>query len=972
MKISDFLRLRITPDNKQFDTIKNIRFYDDKELLLVGKGTTSVQSFCEQFFDYVYRNYSSSRAAEKLVKSNRKKYTKFSSSENMALVQRILNEICNDYAITNYNITCEVDNGNAKKPTNAPAAQVLKATPKPEVKQENTPAAAANTNGNGNVTVKLKALESELGRLSGEEKKQAEPVVDISGIEEPYIHPEIKKEAENKPQAQVKPQNQPQVQNQAQPQAQTKVQPQAQQQTKVQPQAQVQPQAKTQPQVQVQAQTQPQVQPQAQAQPQPQVQPQAQAQPQTKPQTQAQPQKQAAEPVQAADQSQNQPQNQTQNQAKVQQQQGKNKHDKKHGKKQEIPDARIKPGKGYKPFKPNEHLKEAAKFQAADNTKSNLKIEDIPCIAVIEEDIIPTIDEVPFIGVPEDNSIPSVSSVPFVGVEDVEAGKPIPDVPYIGEEDGEAGKPIPDVPYIGAEDGEKGKPIPNVPYLGAGDYMDSALVEPSNFVAIPEERKTVHVNDVGEIIVEDEFLDETPATPAVYDTQETDDEQDPADVEEVTEEQEIPEVQESTAATETVYEPEAAEIAETIEELVEAVPVKEPEPIVVQPVSKPATVEKPAKQTKKNAVKPVVQKDVRQLISSYIRKYNQVVFTGPSGTGKTYQVRKFARKNTKGYDGFKFVQFHPSYEYSDFIEGLRPVNIINTTSATNVRIDGVFKAFCRMIVEDNLEHAVPGFASIYSEKKQKVVQEFYEKIRDKKEALEDGSELRDFAMDSPEYIFDHGVREYYFVIDELNRADAARVFGDVLFALDEDYRGIENRFDTRLGNLKTYRIIQAEDMGKSNYSTSHIGYAEQMKFDCFEKGFFIPRNLHIIGTMNELGGTVDDIDFSLKQKFKWVNINPSEIMKSSLNEMLKDKDIFWLDQFANNLNLVNRLIGDGFSDEYCLGPAFFRKLDESPESIDEVFDMDVEPVLKEYLKGKPADITERFISECRKALKLGI
>ncbi|MBO4509968.1 MAG: hypothetical protein J5718_01325, partial [Lachnospiraceae bacterium] len=171
---------------------------------------------------------------------------------------------------------------------------------------------------------------------------------------------------------------------------------------------------------------------------------------------------------------------------------------------------------------------------------------------------------------------------------------------------------------------------------------------------------------------------------------------------------------------------------------------------------------------------------------------------------------------------------------------------------------------------------------------------------------------------------------------------------------------------------KSYRIIQADDIGKTNYTTSHIGFAEQMKFDCFERGFFIPRNLHIIGTMNELGGMMEDFDFSLKQKFRWIKINPAEIMKASLNEMLKDKDIYWLDQFANNLNLVNRLISEGFSDEYCLGPAFFSKLGETPDSIDEVFDLDVEPVLKEYLKGKPDDITDRFISECRKALKLGI
>jgi hypothetical protein len=408
---------------------------------------------------------------------------------------------------------------------------------------------------------------------------------------------------------------------------------------------------------------------------------------------------------------------------------------------------------------------------------------------------------------------------------------------------------------------------------------------------------------------------------------------------------------------------------------VQAAPVQAPAQPVAPAPAAPAQPVAPAptapEQPKKQRM-PIIAKDIRQLVASAIKKYNQLVFVGPSGTGKTYQVRKFARKNTKGYEGCKFVQFHPSYEYSDFIEGLRPVNIINTTNATNVRLDGVFKAFCRKIVEDNLEHAVPGFSTLYSEKKQKVVQEIFEAIRDKKEALEDGSEVRDFDMDSREYIFEHGVRDYYFIIDEINRADASKVFGDVMFALDEDYRGIENRFDTRLSNLKCYRIIQADDIGKTNYTTSHIGFAEQMKFDCFERGFFIPRNLHIIGTMNELGGMEADFDFSLKQKFRWIKINPGEIMKASLNEMLKDKDIYWLDQFANNLNLVNRLISEGFSDEYCLGPAFFRKLGETPDTIDEVFDLDVEPVLKEYLKGKPDDITERFISECRKALKMGI
>lgn len=939
MKISDFLRLRITPDNKQFDAIKNIRFYDDNNNLLVGKGTTSVHAFCESFFDYVYRNYSSARGAEKLVKSNRKKYTKFSGSENMALVQRILNEICNEYAITNYNITCEVDNG-AKKAAPAPAvkpaapvqsqpvqpAQVtnaqttlVQATPIPAAPVQQTA-----PQGNAGSSIKLKALENEMGKMQPVQPVvNAQPAVQApqvendvyAGLDEAYVHPVIDDAAKPDNEVQNVVNNVVEEPDLGLPLVETIIDKTAEQTKDMYKEAATPAQN-------------------------------APVQPQDNNQNVQ------AQPAQGNNAKANAPQQGNQNA----QGQGKNK---KHGKnKDQFPDARMKPGKGYKPFKPNENFKEAPKFQAADTRKSNLKIEDIPCIAVIEENIVPTIDEVPFIGIPEDNSIPSMESVPFVGVEDGEAGKPIPDVPFVGVEDGEAGKPIPDVPYLGAEDGEKGKPIPNVPYLGIKEGEDAIAEERAKEDAQKAAQVAQNVqNAAPEAVAQAPQAEAAPAPQQVV----------------------IP--QGLTLAQMAERRAQAAKIAQPANSIpvqqtpVQAAPVQAPvQPVAPAPAA-PAQPVAPAptapEQPKKQRI-PIIAKDIRQLVASAIKKYNQLVFVGPSGTGKTYQVRKFARKNTKGYEGCKFVQFHPSYEYSDFIEGLRPVNIINTTNATNVRLDGVFKAFCRKIVEDNLEHAVPGFSTLYSEKKQKVVQEIFEAIRDKKEALEDGSEVRDFDMDSREYIFEHGVRDYYFIIDEINRADASKVFGDVMFALDEDYRGIENRFDTRLSNLKCYRIIQADDIGKTNYTTSHIGFAEQMKFDCFERGFFIPRNLHIIGTMNELGGMEADFDFSLKQKFRWIKINPSEIMKASLNEMLKDKDIYWLDQFANNLNLVNRLISEGFSDEYCLGPAFFRKLGETPDTIDEVFDLDVEPVLREYLKGKPDDITERFISECRKALKMGI
>ena len=124
--------------------------------------------------------------------------------------------------------------------------------------------------------------------------------------------------------------------------------------------------------------------------------------------------------------------------------------------------------------------------------------------------------------------------------------------------------------------------------------------------------------------------------------------------------------------------------------------------------------------------------------------------------------------------------------------------------------------------------------------------------------------------------------------------------------------------------------------------------------------------------MNEIGGFSDEFGFSFKHKFKWVDIDTEEIMLPLLRELHREKDIFWLDQFAENLNLVNRLISDAFTKHYRIGPAYFKNLDESADSIDLIFDEEIEPLLKEYLKGKPQDLTERFISECRRALRIGI
>ena len=996
MKISDFLRMKITPENKQFDMIKNIRFLDDKNIILAGKNTSTVSAFCETFFDYVNRNYRSSRGAEKLIKSYRKKLNRLSGSESMIVVQRILGEISNDYAINHYHITCEMitpvvkKTADAVKPVSqAPVnAEVVLQTGNGALGAQDQPkqAVPAGTN-------RIQALESELGRLQPEVKAPLKAFPDY--VENtPAPQPVVETVAENIPvAAEAAVQNIPEAVETVVENIPATADTVAENISLAVEAAGIIPEA-----AETIAENIPEAVEEAADNNLAAVENETENVQDAAAKVVEEAVSNAGEAAPAQVQNQNVPANYQNNK---QQFNKKNKKDKKQKRiAGDLSDARMKPGKEIKPLT---NLKEATRFMDAGLQKSKLNLNEIPCIAVIEENKVPTMEEVPCIAVIEDNSVPTMEEVPYVGVEDkpeylnVIIGQP--------EEPAEPEKPVavetPVVPITPVAE----TPVAPVVSVAETPVMPAPAASVVETPAVPEtpvedETPVASVAPAVESPV-------VPITPAV---------ETPAKAAEIPARQESPKpavtpvtplrpntplipfasfkqttnaVQEAPAKTPVTPTASAPAVSPVVPAVsapaatsvtpVASSPVATPVIQAATPVVTPAAPVAPAPVV--TPVAPVSnapkisgteKNNIRKIISDAITLNKQVIFVGPSGTGKTYEVRKYARRMTKGYDGFKFVQFHQSYEYSDFIEGLRPVNIVNSTTPTNVRLDGIFKAFCRKIVEDNLNYAVPGFMSMYSEKKQKVVQRLYESIRDRKEAIDDGSANEFFGPETEEYKFEKGTRDYYLIIDEVNRADVSKVFGDVLFALDEDYRGIENRFDTRLSNLKAYHIVQADEIGKANYNTSHIGFAEQMKFDCFENGFFIPKNLHIVCTMNEVDNDASTMDFAFKHKFNWVNINTEDIMLTSLKDIHKDKSIFWLDKLAENVNRVNRLISDGISPEHRIGPAFFKNLNESSYSIDVVFDNTIEPILKEYLKGKPEDITERFISECKKALKLGI
>lgn len=321
----------------------------------------------------------------------------------------------------------------------------------------------------------------------------------------------------------------------------------------------------------------------------------------------------------------------------------------------------------------------------------------------------------------------------------------------------------------------------------------------------------------------------------------------------------------------------------------------------------------------------------------------QIVFTGAPGTGKTYTAEAFAKYISQKYAAenrtvcderelgkhIKTVQFHSGYDYSDFVEGLRPAQTGENGEMTFVRLDGQFKAFCRKILEAQDKNA-----------------------------------------------------PYFFIIDEINRADLSRVFGELMFCLDESKRPASpedtagKTVVTQYSNLPTYQI------GES-------GEAVRLKKakDVYRDGFFIPGNLCILATMNDIDRSVETFDFALRRRFKWIEADANAEMDSGLLGMLGNKvPEDQIKSLAEKVRAMNNVIFKGENDEgentegvnfggeqlrltrdYHIGHAYFEKF--SGSNLQDIWDTQIEQILREYCRGRSATAkVDTFIQYCKTAL----
>jgi hypothetical protein len=355
---------------------------------------------------------------------------------------------------------------------------------------------------------------------------------------------------------------------------------------------------------------------------------------------------------------------------------------------------------------------------------------------------------------------------------------------------------------------------------------------------------------------------------------------------------------------------------------------------------------------------------------SILKTNKNLILTGAPGTGKTYMAKEIAK--AMGAE-IGFVQFHPSYDYTDFVEGLRPKNDENGNVGFE-RKDGVFKEFCKKSFdvirpsrfnEGYEEEALNYLKKYYNGEKiltHKQKKYFHIKIENGKiyaqpdsgnsylvdddtilKYLKTGEYNKEHQSTYPpsigEYIKQNiygkieypaiGDKVYIFIIDEINRGEISKIFGELFFSIDPGYRGEKGKVNTQYQNMVP-------------------------EGDVFKNGFYVPENVYIIGTMNDIDRSVESMDFAMRRRFAWQEVTAEE----SYTNMIEQDPEFALvkDEIKSRMFNLNKAIveTEGLDEAYQIGAAYFRKyLDyqDKTNPFDCLWENHLKGLLFEYLRG---------------------
>jgi 5-methylcytosine-specific restriction endonuclease McrBC GTP-binding regulatory subunit McrB len=183
--------------------------------------------------------------------------------------------------------------------------------------------------------------------------------------------------------------------------------------------------------------------------------------------------------------------------------------------------------------------------------------------------------------------------------------------------------------------------------------------------------------------------------------------------------------------------------------------------------------------------------------------------------------------------------------------------------------------------------------------------------------MKEKCQLIDYKASSPTQKND----TFVFIIDEINRGEISKIFGELFFSIDPSYRGENGKVQTQYANL-------IEDG------------------DIFKDGFFVPENVYIIGTMNDIDRSVESFDFAMRRRFTWVEITAEE---SATNLNLPEESMKRMKSLNDAISKI-----DGLNSSYHIGGAYFLKKDGTPETdFDNLWRLRLKPLLFEYLRGMP-------------------
>ena len=378
------------------------------------------------------------------------------------------------------------------------------------------------------------------------------------------------------------------------------------------------------------------------------------------------------------------------------------------------------------------------------------------------------------------------------------------------------------------------------------------------------------------------------------------------------------------------------------------------------------------------------------LLKSYVLhllKSKNLILRGAPGTGKTFLANEMAAdvvsngrttqinelsEDEKSRIGF--VQFHPSYDYTDFVEGLRPTTSDDGVVSFTLK-DGSFKSFVekakktkKVNGQDNFEEAWAKFFDAVTEAS--IEGEGYNKLKtltgkpvrnllayERNEIqgvypaktntylnhdqiynvyrglpgtpkggfdayrkaivkhLKEEFGLKNYTAST---VDSTNNQNYVFIIDEINRGEISKIFGELFFSIDPGYRGHKEGVYTQYANLHENP----------------------------EEKFYIPNNVYIIGTMNDIDRSVDTFDFAMRRRFTFLEIKAEDSAQNMLTQE-KTKELMT----RLNEAIVAKEKG-GLSTDYQIGASYFLSIDNGEETMEQLWDTKLYPLLKDYFHGE--------------------